>query len=100
MFQLILASYNDFRTNCFRDSILIALSNSATSIYAGFVVFGTVGFVAKTRGVDVGKVIKQGPGLAFVVYPEAIAAMEACPPLFSFLFFFMLRNIQYLLWGE
>ena len=64
--------------------------NSATSIYAGFVVFGTIGFVAKKRNTGIEKVIDEGPGLTFVVYPEATAAMEACPPLFSFLFFFML----------
>ena len=88
--QLILASYNSFKTNCHRDALLIGCCNSATSIYAGFVVFGTVGFIANKKGLEVEEVIKAGPGLAFVVYPEAVAAMEACPPLFSFIFFFML----------
>ena len=88
--QLILASYNDFKTNCHRDAMLIGLFNSSTSIFAGFVVFGTVGFVAKKRGVDIEDVITAGAGLTFVVYPEAVAAMNSCPQVFSFLFFFML----------
>ena len=82
--QLILASYNGFKTNCHRDAILIGCCNSATSVYAGFVVFGTVGFIAKSKGLAIDEVISAGPGLTFVVYPEAVAAMTACPPLFSF----------------
>ena len=39
---------------------------------------------------EIPDVITAGAGLTFVVYPEAVAAMEACPQLFSFLFFFML----------
>ena len=35
------------------------------------------------------KVVDAGPGLAFIVYPEAVSAM-AVSPLFSFMFFFML----------
>jgi len=87
--QLLLSSFNGFKTNCHRDALLIGLCNSTTSIYAGLVVFGTVGFIADKKGMEIDKVVDAGPGLAFIVYPEAVSAM-AVSPLFSFMFFFML----------
>ncbi len=87
--QLLLSSYNGFRTNCHRDALLIGVCNSLTSIYAGLVVFGVVGFIAFKKQMPVESVIDAGPGLAFIVYPEAVTAM-AISPLFSFMFFFML----------
>ena len=87
--HLMLASYNKFTENVQRDAILIAFCNSFTSIYAGLVVFGCLGYVSLKKGVSIEDVIQSGPGLAFIVYPEAISLMDV-PPLFSFLFFFML----------
>ena len=49
--QLILSSYNPWNTNAHRDALLIGLCNSLTSIYAGFVVFGVLGFLSVTKGV-------------------------------------------------
>ena len=87
--QLLLSSYNGFKTNCHRDALLIGLCNSLTSIYAGLVVFGVVGFIAFKKDAPVSEVVEAGPGLAFMVYPEAVSAMAAAP-FFSFMFFFML----------
>ncbi len=87
--QLLLSSYNGFNANAHRDALFIAFGNSATSMYAGVVVFGVVGFIANQKGVEIADVITAGPGLAFVVYPEAVTVMDV-PPLFSFMFFFML----------
>ena len=42
----------------------------------------------QNNGVSVEEVITPGPGLTFIVYPEAITLMPV-PPLFSFLFFLM-----------
>ena len=44
--QFALSSYNNFNNNIMRDAICIAICNSATSIYAGFVVFASLGFLA------------------------------------------------------
>ena len=65
--QLLLSSYNPFTTNCHRDALIIGLCNSLTSVYAGFVVFGVVGFMAHQKGVDVADVVDAGPALAFIV---------------------------------
>ena len=87
--QLLLCSYNKFNNNVHRDAWLIGLGNSVTSIFAGFVVFGTLGMLAHNNGVEVKDVVTEGTGLAFQAYPEALAIMYP-GPLFSFLFFFML----------
>jgi solute carrier family 6 (neurotransmitter transporter, glycine) member 5/9 len=65
--QLLLCSYNKFNNNVHRDAWLIGLGNSITSIFAGFVVFGTLGMLAKNNGVEVKDVVTEGTGLAFQV---------------------------------
>ncbi len=87
--QLLLSSYNGFKTNAHRDALLIGLCNSLTSLYAGFTVFGVIGYIAQQKDADIESVVSDGPDLAFIVYPEAVALMAAAP-FFSFLFFLML----------
>ena len=99
----------------------MALVNCATSLYAGFVIFSILGFMAYEKGVDVADVAQGGtskhdvtlitqsltfshsypirmffsylgPGLAFVVYPEALSRMPA-PQLWAVFFFFMMATL-------
>ncbi|XP_060517059.1 sodium- and chloride-dependent glycine transporter 1 [Cylas formicarius] len=84
-----MASYNNFNNNNKADSILIALCNSGTSIFAGFVVFSIIGFMSHQTGLPLSSVATGGPGLVYVTYPEAIS-MLPWPNLWAILFFLML----------
>ena len=61
-----------------------------TGVFAGFAVFATIGYLAKSLNESVEKyAAASGPGLAFITYPEAISHMPASS-FFSIIFFFML----------
>uniref|UniRef100_A0A674EW85 Transporter n=1 Tax=Salmo trutta TaxID=8032 RepID=A0A674EW85_SALTR len=84
-----LGSYNRFNNDCYKDAFMLALINSGTSFFAGFVVFAILGFMANEQGVDISQVAETGPGLAFIAYPKAVTLMPM-PPVWAALFFFML----------
>ena len=56
--QVDLAFYSNFK------------STILSSIFSGLVVFSILGFMAHEAGKEVREVVQEGPGLAFIVYPE------------------------------
>jgi neurotransmitter:Na+ symporter, NSS family len=84
------ASYLPKKTDITGNAIITCLLNCLYSIVAGFAVFGTIGFMANAKGVPFDEAIASGPGLAFVVYPEAINQLPMFNRLFGALFFLVL----------
>ncbi|XP_071088598.1 sodium- and chloride-dependent GABA transporter 1-like [Haliotis cracherodii] len=83
---IVMASHNSFHSNLIRDSIIVTVIGELTSVFAGFVVFATVGFLAHDLQKPVADVITSGPGIGFIVYPEAVALLPL-PQLWSIFFF-------------
>ncbi|XP_016296840.1 sodium- and chloride-dependent GABA transporter ine isoform X2 [Sinocyclocheilus anshuiensis] len=86
---MAMASYNSYNNNILKDTLAISITNSVTSIFAGFVIFSAFGYMSHLQNVPVSEIAVDGPGLVFVVYPQAFATMPVAP-LWAFLFFFML----------
>ncbi|XP_076664285.1 sodium- and chloride-dependent glycine transporter 1 isoform X2 [Andrena cerasifolii] len=89
---ITLSSYNKFNNNCYKDTLIVAVSNICTSFFAGFVIFSVIGFLAHELSVPVASVVDQGAGLAFIVYPEVVARLPVAP-VWSLLFFVMLLTL-------
>ncbi|CAF1230667.1 unnamed protein product [Adineta steineri] len=81
---------NKFENNFYKQMCIVVSCDCFTGVFAGFAVFATIGFLARSLGVDVDVYAKSsGPGLAFITYPEALSKMPASP-IFAIIFFAML----------
>ncbi|XP_052072978.1 sodium- and chloride-dependent glycine transporter 1-like [Mytilus californianus] len=87
-----LASFNKFDNNCLRDSVLLSFTSEGTSIYCGLVIFTVLGFMATKFGLPIDKIVKSGPGIGFMAYPEALAHLPG-QNVWSCLFFIMLLSV-------
>ncbi|XP_014903118.1 sodium- and chloride-dependent GABA transporter ine [Poecilia latipinna] len=86
---LAMSSYNSFNNNVLKDTLFISITNSLTSILAGFVIFSAFGYMSYLQGIPVSQLAVDGPGLVYVVYPQAFANMPVSQ-VWAVLFFFML----------
>ncbi|MFC1866875.1 sodium-dependent transporter [Thermodesulfobacteriota bacterium] len=84
------ASYLPEKTDISGNALWTVGINCFYSFIAGFAVFGIVGFMASKTGAPFSEVIKSGPQLAFVVYPEAIRQLPFGQNVFGVLFFLVL----------
>ncbi|KAM9814177.1 sodium- and chloride-dependent GABA transporter 2-like [Neosynchiropus ocellatus] len=84
-----LGSYNKYNNNCYRDSFFLCLLNSGTSFIAGFAIFSVLGYMSQKQGLDIASVAESGPGLVFIVYPQAVSLLP-CPQVWSVSFFTMI----------
>jgi NSS family neurotransmitter:Na+ symporter len=81
------ASYLPRKADIAKDAFTISFTNCLYSIFAGFAVFGTLGYMASTTGLPLNEVVKESIGLAFVAYPKAISLLPGLAQLFGVLFF-------------
>uniref|UniRef100_A0A1I8QAK1 Transporter n=1 Tax=Stomoxys calcitrans TaxID=35570 RepID=A0A1I8QAK1_STOCA len=88
---IMYASFNRFRHNIRRDCNIVTTLDTCTSMLSGIIIFGILGNLAhESNTSDIQSVVKEGPGLAFISYPDAISKFQAVPQVFSVLFFLML----------
>ncbi len=83
------ASYNKKNQDVVEDAFAVGITDSVVAILAGFIVFGTLGFMAQQQGIAFEDVAVGGPGLAFVIFPKALSLMPFAS-LFSVFFFLTL----------
>ncbi|GAB0089144.1 Transporter [Sergentomyia squamirostris] len=110
------SSYNPANNNCYRDALLVSVTNCCTSMFAGVVVFSIIGFKAtstfdscmeiknnmmtlnKTTNLPLCDLQKEldnsasGTGLAFIIFTEAINQFPGAQ-LWAVLFFLMLFTL-------
>ena len=66
--------------------------NSGTSVFAGFVIFSFIGYMAVQQGKTVAEVAQSGPGLVFLAYPSGILKLPYAQ-VWSILFFLMVLSL-------
>ncbi|WAR15014.1 SC6A7-like protein [Mya arenaria] len=90
--HIVLASYNKFHNNLFRDGVVLCIANTGTSLLCGFIVFLFIGHAADTLNKPISDVVDNGPGLIFISYIQGISQLPGSA-LWVFLFFTMVFTL-------
>jgi NSS family neurotransmitter:Na+ symporter len=88
--MLAYASYLPKKSDIVNNAFITAFGNSSFSLLAGIGVFSILGNMAHNTGQAVADVAKDGVGLAFIVFPQAINGLPNFNELFGALFFICL----------
>lgn len=83
-------SYLPAKADIKSSAIICSLGDTFFAIFAGLAVFATLGYMSQTTGVPIYKVATEGPGLAFVTYPESINNIPFGRSVFGIIFFLIL----------
>jgi len=91
-FGIIVAysSYLPPKTNIKSSALITSISDFLFAVFAGVAVFATLGYMSSISGKPIDSVVRAGPGLAFVTYPEAINVLPFGANVFGVLFFLSL----------
>lgn len=74
------ASYMPEKSDTSGSAIITSLADAATSFFAGYVIFSTMGYMALTCCQPVADIAGSGgPGLAFIAFPQAISCLPGGP---------------------
>lgn len=84
----LLESFKKVVLSC-RDAIITCIVNTLTCLLAGCVTFSILGHIAQEQQTQVSEVVKSGPGLVFLTYPEVVLKLPGAP-LWAIIFFVML----------
>ena len=84
------ASYLPKKADITKSAIIICLGDTFYAVFAGLAVFATLGYMSHTTGVPLDQIVKQGIGLAFIVYPKAIGILPHYGQIFGAIFFLCL----------
>ncbi len=68
-------------------AFIVLIWDTITSLLSSILVFGTLWFMATSKGVAVTEISTWGPWLAFITIPETIMQLPFAPGLFAVLFF-------------
>jgi len=81
-------SFNNPKQEITKSVIWIVVGNFLVSLMSGFVVFGTLGYMAHSTGTPISEVVDKAIGLCFVTYPKAISLLpKFASNIFGVLFF-------------
>jgi NSS family neurotransmitter:Na+ symporter len=86
-------SYLPRKSDVNNNIMITSFANCATSFFAGFAIFSTLGFLAYSLGVGIPEAVTSGHILAFVSIPMAISMMPVLPQIIGIVLFICLFTL-------